>query len=260
LLIGALYFTTLRWLGNEWWSNDYYSHGPLVALISAFLIWRRRKALRREGPADLGLIGVGAGLALGLAGMLTRAPYLSALSLPILLAGLVAFLLGPPALRQIAFPLGFLWLAIPLPFVEMASYPMQVLTADASTALARLLGIPAVVQGAQVTLSSCSLQVGAPCSGLRSIVALLTLVILYVYIIKGPWPARLALILLSVPIAIAANIVRVTLLLVVAELWGRDAAMTYFHDYSSPVLFIVAFGLLIALSWILRCREIRADI
>jgi len=259
-LIGALYFTTLRWLAHEWWSNDYYTHGPLVALISAFLIWRRRSALRRARTSDLGLIGVGLGLVLALAGLATRAFFLSALSLPLLLAGLIAFLLGLPALRRLAFPLAFLWLAIPLPFVELASFPLQVLTADVSTALARLLGIPAEVQGAQVTLTSCELQVGAPCSGLRSIVALLTLVVLFVYIIKGPWPARLGLILLAFPIAVAANIARVTLLLVVAELWGRDAALRYFHDFSSPVLFIIAFGLLIALSWVLRCREIRADI
>ncbi len=260
VLVGALYFTTLRWLGHEWWTNDYYTHGPLVVLISAFFIWRRRAALRRENPSDLGLIGVGLGLAVAVAGLATRAPFLSALSLPLLLAGLVAFLLGMPALRALAFPLAFLWLAIPLPFVELASFPLQVLTADVSTTLARLLGIPAEVQGAQVTLTSCELQVGAPCSGLRSIVSLLTLVALFVYIIKGPWLARLGLIILSAPIAVAANITRVTLLLVVAELWGRDAALRYFHDYSSPVLFIIAFGLLIALSWVLRCREIRADI
>jgi exosortase len=260
LLILALYGSTFIWLGHEWWTNDYYSHGPLVVLISALLVWRRRRALRRQEPTAWGLAGIGLGLALHLAGLFMRAPFLSSLSFPLLLGGLVGFLLGRPALGRLLFPLAFLWLAVPLPFVEIASFPLQVVTADASTALARLLRIPAEVQGAQVTLATCQLQVGAPCSGLRSIVALLTLVVLFVYIIRGPGPARAALIILAVPIAIAANIVRVTALLVIADRWGREAALRYFHDYSSPVLFVIAFGLLIALSWALRCREIRPDI
>ena len=260
LLIGALYFTTLRWLGYEWWTNDYYSHGPLVLLISALLVWRRRESLRRTTPAAWGLAPVLLGLALHFGGLMSKALYLSALSLPLVLGGLLAFLLGAPALRSVAFPLAFLWLSIPLPFVEMASVPLQTITAEVSTAAAVALGIQARVQGAQVTLSSCSLQVGAACSGLRSIVALLTLDILFVYLMQGKWWARLTLIALSIPIAIAANFVRVTALLLIADRWGQDAGLKYFHDYSSPVLFVVAFLLLILMSWVLRCREIRTDI
>jgi len=260
VLLGGLYFTTFRWLGHEWWTNDYYSHGPLVVLISAFLAWRRRDALKRQSPAMWGVLLMGFGLALHIAGLTTKAMYLSALSLPLLLAGLLVFLLGPIAARQMAFPLAFLWLAVPLPFVEAASLPLQTITASVSTAAAQLLGIQAEVQGAQVTLSSCSLRVGAACSGLRSIVALLTLDVLFVYIIQGKWWAKVLLIALAVPIAIAANFIRVTALLVIADTWGREAGLHYFHDYSSPVLFVVAFLLLILLSWVLKCREIRSDI
>lgn len=260
VLLGGHYFTTFRWLGHEWWTNDYYSHGPLVVLISAFLAWRRRDALQRQSPAMWGVLLMGFGLASHIAGLTTKAMYLSALSLPLLLAGLLVFLMGPTAARQMAFPLAFLWLAVPLPFVEAASLPLQTITASVSTAAAQLLGIQAEVQGAQVTLSSCSLRVGAACSGLRSIVALLTLDVLFVYIIQGKWWAKAVLIALAVPIAIAANFIRVTALLVIADSWGREAGLHYFHDYSSPVLFVVAFLLLILLSWVLKCREIRSDI
>lgn len=267
LLIVALYVPTFRWLAYEWWTNDYYSHGPLVVLVSLFLIWRRRAILKRSDiagafPLSAALGGLSLmvlGLLMHLAGLVNKAMYVSAFSLPILLAGLVGFLVGMLALRRLAFPLAFLWLAVPLPFVEAASFPLQVIAAGASTAMARLLGIPAEIQGAQVILPTCALQVGAPCSGLRSIVALLTLVVLFVYVIKGPWLAKLALLVLAGPIAIMANVVRVTLLLVIAHRWGREAGLRYFHDYSSPVLFIIAFLVLVLLSWIFRCREIRSD-
>lgn len=260
ILLVALYFTTLRWLAHEWWTNDYYSHGPLVVLVSLFLAWRRRESLIRHTPAWWGGFLLAGGLGLHLLGLMSKAAYISALSLPLLLAGVVAFLLGAPALRQMAFPLAFLWLSVPLPFVEAASLPLQSVTANVSTGAARILGIPAEVQGAQVTLSSCSLQVGAACSGLRSIVALLTLDVLFVYVVQGRWWARGILLLLAVPIAITANFVRVTALLIIADLWGRDAGLKYFHDFSSPVLFVVAFLLLILISWVLQCREIRSDI
>ena len=260
LLIGGLYFTTIRWLAYEWWTNDYYSHGPLVIVVSALLVWRRRESLHRQTPATWGLAPILVGLALLFGGLASKAPYLAALSFPLVSGGLVAFLLGAPALRSMAFPLAFFWLSVPLPFVEMASVPLQTATAQVSTAAAVALGIDAKVQGAQVTLSSCSLQVGAACSGLRSIVALLTLDILFVYLIQGKWWARLSLVVLSIPIAIAANFIRVTALLLIADRWGRDAGLKYFHDYSSPVLFIVAFLLLILVSWVLQCREIRSDI
>ncbi len=260
LLVGILYFPTLRWLAHEWWSNDYYTHGPLVLIIAGVLIWRRRRAFWYRSPDNRGLLGMGIGLAAHLIGSAWRAPYISALSLPILVAGLVTFFLGVPALRMLAFPLAFTWFAAPLPFVEQASVPLQSVTASASTALARLWGIPAQVQGAQITLPSCSLQVGAPCSGLRSIVALLTLTALFVYLVDGPAWARWVLLAMAVPVALAANIVRVALLLLVAHLWGAEAGLRYFHDYSSPVLFVVAVLLLMGVSWAAQCRGIRSDI
>lgn len=260
LLVGILYFPTLRWLAHEWWSNDYYTHGPLVLMIAGALLWRRRRAFWYRVPENRGLVGVGIGLAAHLIGSAWRAPYISALSLPILTAGLVTYFMGMPALRMVAFPLAFAWFAVPLPFVEQASVPLQALTAAASTTLARLWGIPAQVQGAQITLASCSLQVGAPCSGLRSIVALLTLDVLFVYLVDGPAWARGVLLAMAIPMALIANIVRVALLLVIAQSWGAEAGLHYFHDYSSPVLFLVAVLLLMGVSWAVQCRGIRSDI
>jgi len=259
VLLLALSYATLRWLANEWLTNDYYSHGWLVLPVSAYLAWRQWPK-GETVPANLGLIPLGAGLVAYLVALLSKAYFLAALALIVLLVGLVWFFMGTRALRRLAFPLGFLVFMVPLPFVERASLPLQLLTGTCSTAVARVVGVDATVKGAQVTLANVDLVVGAQCSGLRSIVALFTLVAILVYVLDGPWWGRLLLVVSAVPVAILGNIVRVASLLWVADTYGAGAGMTYYHDYSGIVFFLFAFVLLILLSRALRCRELRADI
>jgi len=299
VLLLALAFPTLRWLSNQWLSNDYYSHGWLVLPVSAFLAWRQWPRLEHEKDentselerdenikrpfvlsplsrsnlsplsrsnlsplwrSNVGLIPLSLGLAGYLIALLNKAHFLAAIALIVLLAGLVWFFLGTPALRRLAFPIGFLIFMVPLPFVERASLPLQLLTGSCSTALARVVGVEATVRGAQVTLPNVDLVVGAQCSGLRSIVALFTLVAIFVYVLQGPWWGRLLLVLSAIPVAILGNVVRVASLLWVADTWGAGAGMTYYHDYSGIVFFLFAFALLLLLSRVFQCREIRADI
>jgi len=259
VLLLALSYPALRWLVREWLTNDYYSHGWLVLPVSCFLAWRLWPRGART-PSNLGLVPVALGLLGYLAALLNKAYFLAALALIILLAGLVWFFMGTKALGRLAFPIGFLVLMVPLPFVEAASLPLQLLTGSCSTAVARLAGVDATVRGAQVTVPGVDLVVGAQCSGLRSIVALLTLVAIFVFVLEGPWWGRLLLALSAVPVAIVGNILRVASLLWVADTWGAGAGLTYYHDYSGIVFFLIAFVLLLALSRVFRCREIRADI
>lgn len=259
VLLLALSYPVLRWLIGEWLTNDYYSHGWLVLPVSAFLAWR----LWPEGPhrpANVGVLPIALGLVGYLVALLYKAYFLSALALIVLLAGLVWFLMGSKALRRLAFPLGFLVFMVPLPFVERASLPLQLVTGSCSTAVARVVGVDATVRGAEVTLPNIDLVVGAQCSGLRSIVALFTLVAIFVFVLDGPWWGRLLLAASAIPVAMLGNILRVASLLWVADRWGAGVGTTYYHDYSGIVFFLIAFALLLALSRVFRCREIRADI
>ena len=126
--------------------------------------------------------------------------------------------------------------------------------------MVNLLGIPAANQGSQIQLQNSSFVVGAACSGLNSLVALATLVVVFVYLVEGSYRSKSVLLVLAIPIALLANIFRVSSLLVIAHFFGAEAGMTYFHDYSSPVLFLLAFVLLILVSRWLGCSEIRRDI
>ena len=261
-LIALLFSSTFAWLVYNWINNSYYSHGFLVPLISAFFLWRRRDAFARHNRESnaLGLVALAISLVAFLIAQVWQAYHLSALALIVLLVGLALYFLGERAARRIAFPLAFLLFMIPIPFINRLSPALESFTATASTGAVGLLGIPAANLGSQIELQNSSFVVGAACSGLNSMVALATLVVVFIYILEGSNRAKLLLLGLAIPIAIVANIFRVSALLVIAHLFGAEAGMKYFHDYSSPVLFLLAFALLILVSRLVGCSEIRRDI
>ncbi len=254
-----LFYPLLKWLVNQWLTNDYYSHGPLVVLVSGFLAWRRKNRIHRA-PGNNGIVLLGTGLLLYLGAFWQKAYYLSAFGMIIFLAGLVWFLLGRDALQTLAFPIAFLALMVPLPFVEDASFPLQQFTGRSASIIARAVGINVKVNGAQVTLPKAQLVVGAQCSGLRSVVSMITLATIFAYVLRGNWWCRAVLLASAIPVAILGNIFRVASLLIVADTWGARAGFHYYHNYSSPVFFLSALLLLLSLSWVMKCREIRNDI
>jgi len=259
LLAALLLFPTLRWLANEWWSNDYYSHGVLVPLISGYFAWRLLPRGERR-PSNLGLFLLVASLVFYLVALFQRAYFLAALGMIGLFAGLIWYFWGGVALKRLAYPLAFLILMVPLPFVEASSLPMALFTGDISTRVMQALGMDVIVNGAAVTLPNANLVVGAECSGMRSIVALLTLVAVFAYVVDGPLLSKLLLALSAIPIAVLGNIFRVSTLMAVADRWGVDAGFTYYHNYSGIFFFLFAFACLLLLARLLKCREIRADL
>jgi exosortase len=264
LLLAALFYPTLRWLVGEWLGNDYYSHGPLVPVISGLVAWR----LWRSWPAERRIIGsenpgwipVAVGLLAYLFALAQRAYFIASLAMIVTLAGLVWTLLGAATVRRMAFPLLFLVFMVPLPFIEPLSVPLAQTTGAISGNLVRLCGVPITVSGAQVTLPNANLVVGAQCSGLRSIVTLMTLVGIVVFAVQGPWYSKALLALSAVVIAAFGNVLRVASLLGVAYIWGPEAGFNYYHDYSGIVFFLSALALLVLFTRLLGCREIREDI
>lgn len=260
-LMGLLTYPVGRWLVGQWLTNEYYSHGVLVPPVSAYLAWRvLRLGRAASAPADAALVLLGGGAGVYVVGEALIARYLSTLGLILLAGGLVGFLGSREDLRRLAFPLAYLVFAVPLPFVDSLAVRMGTLTAGWATVLVRGLGVMAVNEGGQVRLPSCSLVVGAPCSGVRSLVALLALAAVWACVVRGPRLARIALLALAIPLASLANLLRVTSLLWVADRWGLETAQRYYHDFSGPVFFALALVGLLAVSWGLRCRDLRSDI
>jgi len=259
--LGLLAYPTVRWLVSQWLTNEYYSHGPLVPLVSAYLGWR---ALRQRSTAPTTasttpiLLVVSAGLYL-LAEVMA-ADYVAALALIGLIGGVIGFLQSRTTLQRLAWPLAYLIFGVPFPFIDQLAVQMGSLTAAWATRAVQLLGVAAVNEGGQVTLPSCSLVVGAPCSGVRSLVALLALAAVWAFTVRGPRLIRIGLLLAAIPLAALSNLLRITSLLWVAERWGVETALSYYHDVSGPLFFALALAGLLALSWGLKCRDLRSDI
>lgn len=261
LLFVALTWPVNRWLWQEWLHNDYYSHGPLVLLVAVSLAWKLWPTASRPAPADrYGLLLLAAATVIFVATVWARAYYLSALLSILVLAGLVWTFGGLHLTQRLAFPLALLALTVPLPFIERATLPLALWTGVSSGALANLFGAQVIITGAAVTLPNAALTIGAQCSGINSILSLLTVTLLAAFLFPGPWWGRLALVLSAVPLAMLGNVFRVTSLMMVARQFGVDAAFTFYHDYSGPLFFILALVLLAPLLRVFQCTTPRPGV
>lgn len=264
LLLGLFTWPTWRWLWNEWMANDYYSHGVLIAPVAAYLAWRRWRNQGADQNWEHGSFGYGflilaVGVAVYLYFFQGRAYYLAAFATIGLLVGLVWTLAGRTLARLWAFPLAYLLLMVPLPFVERVTLPLALFTGVCSAALVKFLGLNITVVGSAITLPNADLVIGAQCSGINSMITLTSLHALVAYVVQGPLWARTLLVLLAIPVAMLGNVLRVANLLFVARAWGAEAAFQFYHDYSGLVFFTVALLLLLPLTRLLGCNRLRAE-
>lgn len=263
LLFGVLTWPIWRWLWNEWMGNEYYSHGILIGPVALYLAWRR---LANGKATHIGEFAYGRLMMLFLAlgaylyFYYYRAYYLAAFAAIGLLAALAWSLAGTRVVRLLTFPLAYLVLMVPLPFIERITYPLALFTGVRSAALVRFLGLDITVTGNAVALPNADLVIGAQCSGINSMIALIALNALVAYVVKGPWWGRIGLVVLAVPIAMLGNILRVANLLFVARSWGAEAAFRFYHDYSGLVFFCLVLLTMIPLTRLLRCSTLRDDV
>ena len=262
-LLLLLAYPALMWLVRSWLSNPYYSHGFLVPLIVGLLLWRLGRRARqepRQGQTWAGLALTVCALAAAIWTLRWQNYVLTWLALIGLVIGILLFLEGWRRVRHWLFPLLFLALMVPLPFIDLVSPWLESFTAHTATSLARAVGISAVQQGGEIMLPNTTIVVGAPCSGLRSLVAMVTLALFWVHLVQGRLWAKALMVVLIVPLVALSNVLRVAILLVVAQLFGPEAALSYYHDWSSPLLFLMAVGLLLILGKIVGCSQVRDDI
>ena len=256
-LVGWVYAPAFWWMADRWWASDsYYSHGLLIPIVSAALVWRRRHELAAltlsPSPAGLRLIGVA--IAMQLLSALWRIYFLSAFSLLTLLAGMVLAVGGRPLWRQVWFPILFLVFMIPMPLALIAQVSLQLkfLAASVSREAIGFFGIPSEQDGSTLYLPHGVVLVEDVCSGLRSLIALLALGVLFTYLTKTVWWKRAALLTATVPIALGANIFRITTVCLVSEVYGYEFASGAFHDAMGFIAFGVAYGLFALLATAMR--------
>jgi exosortase len=251
LLVGvllALYAPALRILLEQWYHDPDYSHGFLVPLLSAYLIWQRRDKLRQvpRRPSLWGMIIVLGALGLLVLGSLGAELFLTRFSLLCAICGLIVYFCGGAMLRALAFPMAFLLFAIPIPGVVYNEivFPLQFIASRFATWTLETLNLfPIMREGNVLILPGMSLEVVEACSGIRSLMSLLALAAGFGYVVERSNVARWILILAMVPLAIISNGTRVMLTAIMANYMGPKAAEGFMHEFSGWMIFAVATAL-----------------
>jgi exosortase len=246
----VVYFPILTSLVRQWASDDNYSHGFIVAPFAAYFAWQKRHQLAAAplAPHWGGVLIVAASLGVLLAGLFCAELFLTRLSLIGVLAGTILFVFGTRHLRLLAFPIAFLVLMVPLPSVifNQVAFPLQLFASSVGETVLSLCGVPVLREGNILMLPTTTLEVAQACSGIRSLVSLLTLAILLGKFTEPVMWRRVALAVCAVPVAIAANAARVAGTGLLADWIGPQAAQGFFHEFSGWVMFVIAFSLLLA--------------
>lgn len=252
----TVYLPVLVSLVRQWMSDENYSHGLLVVPFAMFFAWRARRELisAERRPHSLGLALVAASTLLFVAGRLAAELFLTRVSLLGVMAGSVLFMWGPAHLRRLAFPFVLLLFAIPLPalVLNQVAFPLQLLASRAGEAVVSAAGIPILREGNVLILPETTLEVVEACSGIRSLASLLTLALILGKLTEPRPAARAALVVLTIPVAIAANAGRVAGTGLAAAWIGPQAAAGFFHTFSGWLVFVAAFFVLLACGRLLR--------
>ena len=251
-----LYWSTLGHLLAQWWHDPNFSHGFLVPLFSAFVIWQQRGELAQLAPRPSwsGLPIVALGICVLIVGQMGAELFLSRFSLLIVLAGLIPLLLGWIYFRALLFPWALLVLMIPIPAIlfNQITFPLQFMASRVASAILPLLGVPVLREGNVIHLPFIALEVAEACSGIRSLISLLTLAIIYGYLLEKRLWVRGLLAMASVPIAVAANSIRIIGTGLLVQYWDPEKAEGYFHLSWGWIIFVISLAMLYALHGLIR--------
>jgi exosortase len=248
VLLAILYYRVALKLVYDWYTIPDYSHGFLVPLFAAFLVWDKRKILSatpiKQTWAGIPLVVFSiVVLILGVYGVEL---FTARMSFVMLLTGLIWTFFGWAILRELRFPLLVLVLAIPFPAIvfNQITFPLQLFASRIASQILPLLGVPVLLEGNVINLPVMPLEVAEACSGIRSLMSLFTLAVFYGYFLERTTARRVILALASIPIAVAANVVRIVGTGLCVQYWDPEKALGFFHEFSGWVMFVISLACL----------------
>jgi exosortase D (VPLPA-CTERM-specific) len=251
LVLLWLYHSVIYNLALQWTHDPYFTHGWLVPAFSLYVLWQDRKRLRaiEIEPTWAGVPVVALGLAMLVVGRLGVEIFTERVSLLVLGAGLIILLRGWKFFRAILFPMAFLILMIPLPnlILQKFTFPLQLLASKLATGMLEIAGVPVLREGNLIHLAPRDLEVAQACSGIRSLYSLVTLAIIYGYLMEKRKWVRVMLACAAVPIAVFANSFRIFGTGLIVQHWGPERADGFYHEFEGWLVFIVSLILLFAL-------------
>ena len=251
----GLYAPVVAGMAAEWSEFPSLSHGFAIPLISAYLLWHRRRLLA-EAPVEGSIAGLPLIiLALGMLviGSLGGEPFVARLSLPLVLLGTVLFLGGTRVARHAWVPIAYLVFMIPLPYVTLSAltYRSQLFDAELTATALGWLGVPVLRDGVMLHLPNITLEVAADCSSVPAIAALLALGGAYAQMQPRPTWIRVALTLSAAPLGLLSNIVRLIVTSLGAYYLGPVALNNVIHKFSGTTVFLATVVLLVVLDALL---------
>lgn len=251
LLLVWLYHSIIYNLVLQWGKDPEYGHGYFVPAFSLYLLWENRERLKaiKVAPSWAGLALIALGLVMLVVGVLGIELFTSRVSLLVLLAGLIILFRGWDFFRAVFFPWAFLFLMIPLPklILQEVTFPLQLLASQLATDLLRGVGVVVNLQGNVINLPNETLNVAEACSGLRSLLSLVTLAIIYGYLMERRNWVRIALVCAAVPIAVSANVFRIFVTGLIVQYWTPEKAEGFYHEFQGWLVFVVSLVMLFGL-------------
>lgn len=243
-------------LVHAWATDGNYSHGFLVVPAALYFAWRRRERFRQAPgrPSATGLAIVAASVALLAAGVLGAELFLTRLSMLGVVAGAIVFLAGWRRLLVLAAPLALLLLMIPLPAIvfNQIAFPLQLLASRVGEATLSALAVPVVREGNVLVLPQTTLEVAEACSGIRSLVSLVFVGVVFAAVTDPRAWVRSAIVAATVPLAVLANGLRVAATGAATQFAGPAAAEGLAHELAGWLTFVASCLLLVSFARVLR--------
>jgi len=255
----GLYYPVLVAMAHDWSTNDNYSHGFFIPLISGYMVFAMKDELRNISlrPANWGLFLLLAGVGQLYIARVGSEYFLQRTSLILVLLGMVIFLLGKAMTRKLLLPIAYLLFMVPLPAIiwNKIAFPMQLFSSAVTEVVVRLIGIPIFREGNVLHLAQTTLEVVDACSGLRSLTTMFALSAALAWFSDSTAWKKWVLFLAAAPIAIFANIVRLTGTAGLASVYGEKVAQGFLHEFSGLFTFVVGLMLLVFTNKLLQGKQ-----
>lgn len=274
-----LYANVLMKLGKDWWTDENYSHGLLIPFVIGFIVWTEWEKLKNSAKAGNLIFGFGfifLALMMLLAGSLGAELFTQRISFVVMLAGIIVYFFGAKILQFLVVPFALLLFSIPIPQIifNKIAFPLQIWASQAAVWGIRLFEIPTVRKGNVIEIlpngatQIIALEVVEACSGIRSLMTLVTLALVLAYFTRETrhnaensffsflknfdfWRA-IILMLAAIPIAVLTNAARVTATGILTYYYGKQATESTWHEVSGWLVYVVALAFLIGLNFVLK--------
>jgi exosortase D (VPLPA-CTERM-specific) len=250
------YWNVLTGMYEHWMANEDFSHGVLIAPIAGYLIWERRAKLAVLHPVPdwRGIVMMFIAIILYIIGELGAELFTTRIAVLFLCVGAVWWIYGSQVLHTLAFPLSVLFLMLPLPgfIYRNLTFFLQILSSKASVDLLNWFGYLAYREGNVIDMGFERFQVVDACNGLRFIMPMFTLGVLFAFMRPLVWWKRWVLVVSTIPMAMATNILRIVGTGILAKFYGIRVAEGFFHDFSGWAVFMASFVLFLLLAMALK--------